>query len=501
MDRAKFGVGFGLACAMGAIGLACTDPPATSQPGDEEPMPSLDASAADPDGASPSEAAVEAAVDPPTWQAPTTIAVGDVAQPRLVVGVTGTAYAVWEDTTPDPDVVMFSERPLGGVWTTPVEISGTSTADDAQPRIAVDPAGNLTVTFRRADGDVFDAFAVRRPAGGAWTSPKNISDGVPSDINHTDYPNVKATANGGAIAYWIRQQNDNDPNTFNDPFQLELARMTPGGTWSLPEFVSSHATLSASSPDLEVDANGNAVAIWLRTPAGSETIVQGRLVPATGAPSAIIDLSDGTKDAQTGPRVLIHAGQVSVLWKSNDVGTDAILRERTRPVAGAWASAADWSAIASVTPPIPDINSWDVSQDAAGNAVVLVERDDGTPYSLVSTQRVLGGAWSTVQPVAGPLPGSGPDEHPRVVATSGGGAVALWGQNDGAADPVHTIQVSQRNADGTWSAPEILSSGVYAQGMWAVADPLGNLTGIWCNTTGGKSTERIQSTARLVSGK
>ena len=68
------------------------------------------------------------------------------------------------------------------------------------PALGVDPAGNVTLVWRKRVGKRFDAWARRFPAGGsAWGTAKLIET---RDIGSVEWPSVAVGADGTAVAVW-----------------------------------------------------------------------------------------------------------------------------------------------------------------------------------------------------------------------------------------------------------------------------------------------------------
>ena len=90
----------------------------------------------------------------------------------------GEATAVWSSFAPGGHVVRASSSAAGGAWSSPVELSPSDGGDAllaTNPRIVADPQGNLTATWAAGSYSNDSLQAARRPAGGAWGSPVDLS--------------------------------------------------------------------------------------------------------------------------------------------------------------------------------------------------------------------------------------------------------------------------------------------------------------------------------------
>ena len=120
----------------------------------------------------------------------------------LAVNPDGDAVASWVSFDGTAGVAQVSYRPAGGSWSTPEDVSARS-QDIGSPLVALDPAGDAIVAWRRLHGGVGAIGviqAARRPAGGAWGAPQDITPpGVDADL-----PDVGLDAAGNGAAIWQR---------------------------------------------------------------------------------------------------------------------------------------------------------------------------------------------------------------------------------------------------------------------------------------------------------
>ncbi|WP_217914218.1 hypothetical protein [Miltoncostaea marina] len=107
--------------------------------------------------------------------APATISPeGDASTAQVAVDGAGRAIATWRLQAGGRSVVQAAERPAGGAWGAPVDLSAPG-VPAADPRPALDAAGRAAITWRRADGaDPRVQLAVREP-GATWGAPSDVS--------------------------------------------------------------------------------------------------------------------------------------------------------------------------------------------------------------------------------------------------------------------------------------------------------------------------------------
>lgn len=135
-----------------------------------------------------------------TWTAPLDLARGEVFDtPAIAVDRRGTATAVWQQHDGSGWIVTGATRTTGGAWSVPVPLS-TSGSDSWDPQVAVDPAGNATAVWSRAEGTGRVVEAARRQAGDEWSEPVELS--ARGEAGH---PQVAVDPAGNATTAWSRK--------------------------------------------------------------------------------------------------------------------------------------------------------------------------------------------------------------------------------------------------------------------------------------------------------
>jgi hypothetical protein len=157
-----------------------------------------------------------------TWSAPAQLSTtaGMRANPRVVVDPAGTATAVWGSFAGGAYGVQTSSRPLGGTWAAPSDLARGEVFDT--PALAVDRRGVATAVWQQNDGSGWIVTTATRTVGGAWSAPVSLST---PERDSWD-PQVGVDASGTATALWSRAEDDGRV--------VEAARRPAGGDWSEP---------------------------------------------------------------------------------------------------------------------------------------------------------------------------------------------------------------------------------------------------------------------------
>jgi hypothetical protein len=121
------------------------------------------------------------------------------------------------------------------------------------PTLAVNAAGDAVAAWNGGDGqNQMATAAVRTGANGAWQPPVNVSAAGADNLD----PRVAIDAAGNAIAIWPRTDSS------GQGYQLQVARHSADKPWQQPLTIS-RVGENASVASALFDALGDATAIWL----------------------------------------------------------------------------------------------------------------------------------------------------------------------------------------------------------------------------------------------
>ncbi|SEB50843.1 hypothetical protein SAMN04489844_0340 [Nocardioides exalbidus] len=239
---------------------------------------------------------------------------------------------------------------------------------------------------------------------------------------------------------------------------------------------------NAHTPDVGVDAAGNATAVWSRYD-GTQLVVQASSRPAGGAWSAPVDIAGGPSIFE--PQVAVEpGGAATVVWRRNELGSSVVLAS-TRPIGGSWSPpvevASDASRDLSQKPDFPQ-----VAAGADGAVTATWSHFDGRAFIVQAASRQPDGTWSAPQDLS-----EAGARNPDVAVSASGVATVLWTAGS-------RVQAVTRTA-GTWSAPVDLSSTAAPTTTPDVAlDPAGNATAVWGGFTGASYV--VQTATRPAAG-
>lgn len=422
-----------------------------------------------------------------SWLPPVTLsAPGQSAyEPQIAVDGRGNVVAVWIQVTDGSSKpqVYAARRPVGGVWSAPVALSGAGrTAYEA--RLAVNPRGDAVAVWSTGSEGSYDRVeSAHMPAGGIWSRPVTLSDPL-EDSNHA---RAAIDATGNAVAVWTRYDADGgglewvqtasrpvdglwssvvtlsdqpalDPHVVFDgqgsalaiwtgyDGRIESADRPAGGAWSTPVTVSEPG--HAFWPRVALDGLGNAVAVWVQDHNGDERVHTADR-PVRGVWSTPVPLSRTGRSAHQ-PRVAVNPrGDAVVVWRELPIGQEVDnVQAADRPLGAAWGTPVTLSSAGR--------EAWnpDVVIDRQGTAIaVWAQRQEMNYQFRVDTAELSGGSWS----YNGVLSDFGRDvSDAQIVIDEQGNAVAVWwhiSEGDG-----HKVQVAGADRAGPVSTMDEPSS-------------------------------------------
>lgn len=295
---------------------------------------------------------------------------GILNNPSVAVDARGSAIAVWSDPS---GIIKAAIRPPGGSFGAPVDLStGTN---NFEPNLALSANGTAVVTW--ADGNTIRAAS--RAPGAAFGPGQALGDTGGALAT----PQAAVNDAGAAAVIWASDPPGTDPAVIQ-------ARVRPAGTDfpAAPVQTLSAAGQTASFPDIQMDAAGRATAIWVRSN-GTNNVIQSKAGLPTGVFGAVDEVSEPGADASF-PQVALDAENNAVaVWVRNQVVESA-----TRPSGGSFATPVVVSG-PGTTSLIPR-----VAMDAAGNAAAVWTQTIGGDTIVQASRRPKGGAFGSVDPVS-----------------------------------------------------------------------------------------------------
>jgi len=344
------------------------------------------------------------------WSAPSTAFGGleDVYGLQIAVDPLGTETAVWGRRLGRFPVVQSASRPAGGIWSPPVTLS----AAGAGSAVVVDADGEATAVWllEREEGWRSVVQSASRPAGGAWSAPVNLS----SVRRAARSPQVALDPEGGATAVWEEEYTD----------AVQSASRPAGGSWSAPVTLSA-AGVGAAWPQVAVDPQGKATAIWAGTVFRGGRLRSSRVQSATrpvgGGWSAPVSISKAGHRRVQLPQVVVDSqGEATAIWQRSD-GNDLVVQGASRPAGEGWSAPVDITAGSG-----QGGQHQRLVVDPWGNATAIwvgYDSSHGTTFAIQAAKRPPRGAWSRPTDLSRRTKGVG---EPQIAVDPQGRSTAIW---------------------------------------------------------------------------
>jgi hypothetical protein len=249
------------------------------------------------------------------WSRPVAISPArtDTMDVRAAVGANGDVVAIWQALVPSgysrpwdwTRAVYTADLPSGGSWSAPVQVARPGFQSVAyRPDVAIGPDGDAAATWWEQGASTGMVLAATRPAGGAWSAPTWLDNGVD--------PRVAIGGDGAVMVAWALTGLAGG---------VSASTLAPGGSWSSPATVSADGV----APQLAADGQGNVTTLW-RGPSGASTdvvraagydaagpLLDGLTVPATATAGTPVAVSVRPLDVWSPP--------VTTDWAFGDGGT------------------------------------------------------------------------------------------------------------------------------------------------------------------------------------
>jgi hypothetical protein len=308
--------------------------------------------------------------------------------------VAGDAIAVWQQSSGGEVSVHAAERTAGATFVSLGQVSTPMTGeDDENPQVAIDRAGDAIIVWQHYDGTNFVIQAAVRPAGAANFTVLDHPVSVPSNQPQQDAfdPQVAVDPSGDAVAVWTKREESTSDEI------VQVARLAHGAaSFAAPQTLSA-AGQQSETPQVAVDATGDAVAAWERFDTTGTTFVGIASLTAGASTPDAADFAAGavvaTPDLASDP-----AGDAVAVWSGAD-GTNSAIFSSFRPPGGAFQNPFALSTRGqNATEP-------QVALDQAGEVIAVWERSDG--HNKIATAYLPTPPPGPGPPVPTPLPPPG----------------------------------------------------------------------------------------------
>ncbi|HEY3421443.1 MAG TPA: hypothetical protein VGK23_12905 [Methanomassiliicoccales archaeon] len=320
---------------------------------------------------------------------------------QIAMDVNGEAIAVWGGSS------IFALRFIPGASGT-VELLEYGSGYASKPQVAAAINGNAVVVWQQYDG-AHDSIYARMYVAGVWGPVVLLEYGTGNAWS----PQVAMDREGNAVVVW--QQ-------FDDSSHLNLyARYFSSGTWGEVTLLE-YGTGNAWSPQVAMDDNGNAMVVWSQYDCSSHLSIYARYF-SSGAWGAVALLEYGTGNAWSPQVAMDGNGNAMAVWSQLDSLSHM-------SVYAMYFSSETWGEVMPLKTGAGDASCAQVAMDGNGNAMVVWSQtwwptDGGQELSGIYSDRFSSGTWGTPQL----LENNSANNYfydPRIAMDGNGDATVVW---------------------------------------------------------------------------
>jgi hypothetical protein len=407
---------------------------------------------------------IKAAVRPPggSFAEPVTLAGPTVGLggPHVAVDDLGTALVTWGQGAG----AKFSVRPPGGDFGPADDVPRPAGENvNTEVEVTFDAQGNALAawvgsTVSGAGADIHLRASVR-PRGGSFGSPESLDNG----LSNPDVPgtpsfllsqlSVASAGAGDLIVSW----HSSCCLVGSETASVRVAVRPPGGPFGPAQTLDSAPASSGgvASPSLAGSAQGSAVVVWARTPTSTPGNVAACTRPPGGefAGCVIEDVSgDGTKPVTPEVALDTQGNAVAVWTRKAPTGADPVAVQSAERAAGS----STWTQMSTFSEPGTDLTQAQLAASRQGLAVIVWRRGSDR---IDGAARQPGGAFGASQPVAA----SGANAaFPILAMDADGNGAAAWQRG---ASPTTSVELAGFDGAGPRLSASIPSAGNTGQSL------------------------------------
>jgi hypothetical protein len=328
--------------------------------------------------------------------------------PRVAVTPNGTVHVIWIDGSALK--VMYTAKPAGGAWSVPEIVAPFTIVDTGwgteyfKPAVAGTSDNSVHVLFcDDATGDR-EIYYTRKPSGGSWSSPVNISNMAGT---RAMWPDMAVAADGSTIHAVFNEGAPTGQVVYNDIFYVTRS---PAGAWSSPTNISNTPTANDFEARIALAPNGSLHVGWQDPPlAWYATSPDGT---SWSTPENIAS----SPGVWPGPRVAVDtAGTVHVAYGAQAASID--IYHMQKPPAGSWSSPTNVSNS-------PGDSGWhELRADPSGGLRLVWHDNTSGNYEVLYVSKPSGSGWSAATNISGNL---GFSHRPGLAVTGDGSLHVVW---------------------------------------------------------------------------
>ena len=325
--------------------------------------------------------------------------------PQIAVDNSGNALVVWVQKA-GASTNIWANRFNGADWGTAEQIE-TNNGDVFWPQVAFDNSGNALAVWAQDDGTRTN-IQVNRFNGSSWGSAELLETDNAGDAL---WPQIAFDSNGNALAVWVQKNGVR--------YNIQANRFN-GSNWGTAELIETDNAGDALWPQIAFDSNGNALAVWAQNDGVRYNIRANRFNGARWGSAEQIE-TDNEEDAFS-PQIAIDSnGNALALWGQYDGTRTNIWANRFNGTGWGVAGLIETDNAGSAFGP-------QIAFDSRDKAFAVWAQKGGARYNI-RVNRFDGSSWGSAELIE--TDNAGDAFRPQIVLDNSGNAIAVWEQYDG----------------------------------------------------------------------
>jgi hypothetical protein len=347
-----------------------------------------------------------------------------------------------------------------------------------------DFSGAVTFDYTITDGNATDTATVTVTVNKAWDKAPTL---IEDKTDEASTSQIAVNANGDAMAIWLQKD-----GTYYCVYGRAYIK---GSGWKPIQKIRNSTTSDAVAPQIALDNNGNAIAIWEQNDGTRDAIFVNHYTASTQTWGGEMEIDSGAADTSL-PQIAIDSnGNAIATWceKDHTAGTRYDIWASRYTLDSGW-----WGQARLIEhQDAGDANAPQIAMDDDGNAIVTWSHSDGTRNNIRATHYLLGIGWAADSQII-----EFDDNRaygPHVDFDGDGNALAVWKQWDGAQ---FRIQSNRYIPGSGWEATTQLVStdAIGSTSSVRIAmNQTGNATAVWLQYNAANTITNVQSN-RYLSG-
>ena len=338
--------------------------------------------------------------------------------PQVAIDTAGNAIAVWQQSDGTHSNVWARRYDAAGGSWEAAQLLETSDAGAGYPQIAFDVSGNALAVWAQSDGS-HDSIWAARYAAGSWGAAQLVET---DDTGYASWPQIAMNAEGNAVAVWRQWDGSH--------YSIWTACYT-SGSWGAAQLLETDDANDAEQQQVAIDAAGNAVAVWRQHDGTVFHVWAARYDAASSSWGEAQPLETNDTDDAWYPQIALDAaGNAVAVWHQQDIDGSVVSVWNNRYTAGSgWGGAQPLD-----TSDTDDAGLVQIEFDATGNAIAVWIQWDGIRFNIWARHYTAGSGWGTAKLIE--TDNAGDALYPQIAVNATGDALAVWHQSDGIRDSV-----------------------------------------------------------------